>query len=837
MIPERWKKIEEIFSNAIELPKSDRAAFLQNICAGDTELLNEVQSLLDQDSGTDTMLGTVISHAAGSLSETEIKEFEGRHIGPYRITGLIGQGGMAEVYSAIRDDDQYQKQVAIKLIRNPGAAFLIKRFQHERQILASLEHPCIARFLEGGTTEDGIPYLVMEYIEGEPITTYCINRSLNIRARLELFRSVCDAIQYAHRNLVIHRDLKPSNILVTSEGVPKLLDFGIAKLLNPDWITDVPTVAHTVTSIRIMTPEYASPEQIRGENVTTSTDIYSLGVILYELLTGSRPRDFKTKSLADIERIITEEEPQKPSLAVVKNISATESRPIADTKKLSRELAQDLDNIVMMAMRKEPQRRYLSAEQLSEDINHYLQGRPIRARTPTLSYRAAKFVGRHRIGVAVTAAFLIFALIFVAGILRERSLAEQARIKAEREAARAKAVTEFLQDTFRAGNPFRNKLGRDVTLIEALQNAAKGIETSFKDQPETEADIRNTVGYTFMRLGKYDDAEKNLLRALEIRKKLYPRDHADIALSLDNMGTLNHEKGNLPQAEKYFQEALAMRRNLYPNGDKLVSDSLNNMGVLLHDEGKLAEAEKTYRECLEMRYKFYGPESDETASTITNLGAVLIEKENFPAAESMMRKALELDRKRWGDNHPNVAFSTNNLAFCLEKQGKIDEAAPLYKKVAEMNPKLLGPEHPITSRGMCNLGRILMLQGNLQEAEPILRKALELQKRIMEPNHPQTANTMMTLAQVLQRKDQCTEAEPLYRDAIEIYTKSNYRPNIKAITTSLLGDCLTTLNRFPEAEKLLTESRSTLLSLKGAQHQETKLAQARLDHLYQIWKK
>ncbi|HSE40209.1 MAG TPA: serine/threonine-protein kinase [Acidobacteriota bacterium] len=837
MTPERWKKIEEIFSQAIELPKTERTQFLQRTCADDSELLAELQSLLQQDYPTGTLMGTVISHAAGSLSESELKKLEGRHIGPYRITGLIGQGGMAEVYSAIRDDDQYQKQVAIKLIRNPGAAFLIKRFQHERQILASLEHPCIARFLEGGTTEDGIPYLVMEYIEGEQITTYCINRNLNLRARLQLFRSVCDAVQYAHRNLVIHRDLKPSNILVTSEGVPKLLDFGIAKLLNPEWITEAPTVGHTVTAIRIMTPEYASPEQIYGENVTTSTDVYSLGIILYELLTGIRPRDFKTKSLAGIERIITEEEPEKPSLAVVKNAAAAESRPIADTKKLRRELAQDLDNIVMMAIRKEPQRRYLSAEQFGADIDSYLQGRPIRARTPTLSYRAAKFIGRHRIGVSVTVVFIIFALIFVAGILRERSRAEQARVRAEREAARAKAVTEFLQDTFRAGNPFRNKLGRDVSLIEALQNAAKDIGTSFKNQPETEADIRNTVGYTFMRLGKYEDAEKNLLRALEIRRKLHTGNNEDIATSLDNMGTLNHEKGSLPQGEKYFREALAMRKNLYPEGNKQVSDTLNNLGVLVHDEGKLPEAEKLYRECLELRYKFYGPEADETASTINNLGALLIAKEDFAAAETMMRQVLKLDLKRWGNDHPNVAFSMNNLAYCLEKGGKINDAAPLYRKVSEMNPRLLGPEHPITTRGMCNLGRILMLQGNLKEAEPVLRKALEIQKRIMEPNHPQTANTLMTLAQALQRKNQCTEAEPLFRDAITIFTKSNYDPGVKAITISFLGDCLTTLHRFPEAEKLLIEGHSTLLTMKGAQHNETKLAQARLDHLYDVWKK
>ncbi|MCI0445874.1 serine/threonine-protein kinase [bacterium] len=837
MTPERWKKIEEIFSQAIELPKPERASFLQHTCADDAELLDELQSLLEQEDETGTLLGTVISKAAGSLSEAELKKLEGRHIGPYRITGLIGQGGMAEVYSAIRDDDQYQKQVAIKLIRNPGAVFLIKRFQYERQILASLEHPCIARFLEGGTTEDGIPYLVMEYIKAEQITTYCASRNLNLRARLQLFRSVCDAVQYAHRNLVIHRDLKPSNILVTSEGVPKLLDFGIAKLLNPDWITEVPTVAHTVTSIRIMTPEYASPEQIRGENVTTSTDIYSLGVILYELLTGIRPRDFKTKSLAGIERIITEEEPEKPSLAVVKNVPTAESRTIADTKRLSRELASDLDNIVMMAMRNEPQRRYLSAEQLGEDIDNYLQGRPVRARTPTFSYRASKFISRHRIGVSVTAAFLIFALIFVAGIVRERSRAEQARVQAEREAARAKAVSQFLQETLGSANPFTTNLGREVSLVEALQNASKEIGNSFKDQPETEADVRTTVGYTFMRLGKYEDAEKHLVRALEIRKGLHTGDHADIAESLDNMGTISEEKGDLPQAEKYFRQALEMRRKLYGKEHKDIAASMNNLGKLLHNEGKLPEAEKLYRESLEMRTKLLGPEADETASTINNLAALLIDKEDFANAETMMRKVLEIDLKRWGENHPNVAFSTNNVAYAMEHGGKINEAVPLYRKALELDIRTLGKEHPITTRAMCNLGRILMLTEKNDEAEQLLRRGLEIQNRIMEKNNPQIANTLMTLAQTLQKKNQCEEAEPMYREAIVIYTKTNYDPSTKATTKSLLGGCLTTLDRFSDAEQLLTEGHSELVSLNGAQHQETQLAQKRLNHLYKVWKK
>jgi serine/threonine-protein kinase len=827
MTPERWKQIENIFAQASELPKTERAAFLQHSCAGDTELLNEVESLLNQEIETGTLFATAISEAAGSLSEDEIKGFEGRRIGPYRIVGLIGQGGMAEVYRAVRDDDQYQKQVAIKLIRsNVGTAFLVKRFQQERQILASLEHPCIARFLEGGT-QDGIPYLVMEYIEGEPITIYCKSRNLSTRERLQLFRSVCDAVQYAHRNLVIHRDLKPSNILVPANGVPKLLDFGIAKLLNPEEITDASNVAHTVTSIRIMTPEYASPEQVRGETVTTSTDIYSLGAVLYEMLTGSRPREFKTKSLAGIEKIVTEEEPLKPSLVVAKSLTTDSTRPVATTKKLSRELARDLDNIVMMAMQKEPQRRYLSAEQFGQDLDNYLEGRPVRARTPTLAYRAAKFIRRHKIGVTVTAAFLIFAVIFVIGIVRERTRAEEARIRAEREAARAIAVSEFLQKTLASANPFN--LGKDVSMVDALKSASNEIGNSFKNEPETEADVRDTVGFTFLKLGNFEEAEKHLTRALEIRKKLYKSDHRDVAETLDNLGTLYQEKGSLAPAEKFFREALAMRRKVLEKDAPQIANSINNLAVLLHDNGNIEEAEKLQREALVIRRKIDDP--DKLATSLNNLGAILIDKREFTEAELLLRQVLEHDRKKYGENHINVAYSLNNIAYVTEQSGRLAEAEPIYKKVYEMMPKLMGDEHVITSRSAHNYGRILLQVGKLDAAEPILRKGLETQKRILPPDHHQIAISLTTLGQVLMAKNQCDKAEPLFLDAITIFAKSNYDPAQKSITKGYLGECLTADKNFPEAEKMLLESRTELLALKDINPNENKKAQERLDRL------
>ncbi|HKY05250.1 MAG TPA: serine/threonine-protein kinase, partial [Blastocatellia bacterium] len=396
MTPERWHQIEEIFFAALDLPPGERDSFIKEACAGDDQLHKEVESLLAKEDEQETLMATAIQAVARSLS-VEGDDLVGRRIGPYRVIGHVGEGGMAEVVKAVRDDDEYQKQVAIKLVkRGMVTSFMLGRFRHERQILASLEHPNIARLLEGGTTADGLPYLVMEYIEGQPITEYCNNANLSVKQRLTLFRSVCEAVQHAHKNLIIHRDLKPSNILVTAGCVPKLLDFGIAKLLNPDISQGAVTIAKTMGTARLMTPNYASPEQVRGEPVTTATDVYSLGLVLYELLTGQRAHQFKNNSFAEIERVVCDTEIERPSAVVAR---AASTPPGTSAPRLRRELAGDIDNIVLMATRKEPERRYQSVDQLSEDIRRHLRGRLVQARQDTLGYRAGKFIRRHKAGV------------------------------------------------------------------------------------------------------------------------------------------------------------------------------------------------------------------------------------------------------------------------------------------------------------------------------------------------------------------------------------------------------------------------------------------------------
>src|SRR5690242_17996856 len=465
------ERVAQLFQDALEQPVEERARFLAEKCGGNGALLAEVESLLtsDEDAGAANFWhGSAIDvEAANFALESDARL--GQTIGPYRILEAISSGGMGTVYKAVRDDEAFQKYVAIKVIkRGMDTDFIVQRFRNERQILANLEHPNIARLLDGGATGDGLPYLVMEYVEGQPIDRYADEHGLAIPERLRLFRTVCAAVQYAHQNLVVHRDLKPSNILVTREGDPKLLDFGIAKLITPGG----GPAEQTVTMMRFLTPDYASPEQIRGEAITTVSDIYSLGVLLYKLLTGQRPYRVKTDNPDELARAICTETAERPSTAL------TRGGPVAmpvDAAKAQKRLSGDLDNIVLMAMRKEPERRYASVEQFSEDIRRDLEGLPVVAHKDTFSYRTAKFVRRHKAG-AVAAALVVLTL--VAGIA---ATAWQART-ARRERDKEQYINKFLQDMLGAAAP--DALGTDVKVIDVLNEASKRAKIELADKPE-----------------------------------------------------------------------------------------------------------------------------------------------------------------------------------------------------------------------------------------------------------------------------------------------------------------------------------------------------------------
>ncbi len=492
---ERWLHIEEIIQSAIDCAVPDRSALLDSACGEDIELRREVESLLALHKDSGFTRSSALEDGIKVLEQLNGRVDEGRRIGTYRVLREIGRGGMGTVYLAARDDDALQKLVAIKIIRRGlDTDDILQRFRSERQILATLDHSNITRLLDGGTTDDGLPYFVMEHIEGEPIDVYCDKRELNITARLKIFQRVCAAVSYAHQNLVVHRDIKPGNVLVTKEGVPRLLDFGIAKLVAPG----TSPAERTRTGLRVLTPEYASPEQIRSETITTASDVYSLGVLLYELLTGNRPYRLADQTPAEMEQLICGGEPERPSAAA--------------GSMAGRRLRGDLDNIILMAMRREPQRRYGSVEQFSEDIRRHLDGLPVIARPDTFGYRTTKFVARHKAGVAAAA---LLVLTLGAGVV---ATAWQARV-ARLETAKAQRINAFLQEMLSSSSPGYDspnaRKDPDIKVSEVVAGAAKRAETELADQPEVLAEIQRTIGAAYYAQGRYDQAEQILRSALD----------------------------------------------------------------------------------------------------------------------------------------------------------------------------------------------------------------------------------------------------------------------------------------------------------------------------------
>ncbi len=580
MTPERWRELQKLLHAALERPASERAAFLEQACAGDAELRNEAASLLSSAEEAGDFLEPPPAKTTLGAGPEEEEASARRRIGPYQVVRLLGSGGMGHVYLALRADQQFQKWVAIKVVkRGTDTDFVLRRFRQERQILAGLEHPNIAQLLDGGNTEDGLPYFVMEYVEGEPITAFCEEHELGVRERLGLFRTVCGAVHFAHQNLVVHRDLKPGNILVTDDGIPKLLDFGIAKLLNPELSPQ--SIDMTLAGLRLFTPDYASPEQIRGERITTASDIYSLGALLYELLTGRRPYLVKSRTAEDLAKAVLEEEPEKPSTAVGRpreGEAAAEGAVRGERQKLRRLLIGDLDTIVLKAMRKEPNRRYASAEQLSEDIHHYLEELPVAARKDTVPYRAGKFLRRHKVGVTAIA----FIFLLLSGAIAATSW--QARI-ARRERARA---DRRLEDVRQLANSFlfefhdaiANLAGSTPARELLVRRALKYVGT-LASEAGNDPSLQRELAEAYQKLGEIQGGSSSSTNlgdtvgaiasyraALRIREALLvvdaksPGDTAALAGCLETLAGILGHAGSADESFRMAQRALAVRLRL-----------------------------------------------------------------------------------------------------------------------------------------------------------------------------------------------------------------------------------------------------------------------------------
>ncbi|MGB8543662.1 MAG: serine/threonine-protein kinase [Candidatus Acidiferrales bacterium] len=635
MEPDRWKQIEDLYHAALDQDESARSTFLQQICNGDEALRHEVESLLYYGLRADNFIETpALELAAESFANQDAdgRAMLGRRIGQYELVARLGSGGMGEVYRGVRADDQFQKQVAIKLIRQGyDTALIVRRFRNERQILASLEHPNIASLLDGGTTEDGLPFFVMELVEGQPIDRYCAAHNLEIRERLKLFRSVCEAVQYAHQNLIVHRDLKPQNILVTAQGVPKLLDFGIGKILSSS--QQQPPGDRTVTLLPIMTPDYASPEQVRNEAITTATDVYSLGAVLYVLLTGRRPYRVNTTSLNEIVNAICTTEPEKPSTAVTRsttneyaatNSSSPEgSAPIEfsteQAERLRRELSGDLDNIILKALRKEPALRYVSVDQFSEDIRRYLEGRPVKAASGTLQYRARKFVRRHQ--AAVTAAILI-AIGLIAGaaaIVREARIARFQQQRAERRFQDVRAlanslmfdVHDAIKDLPGATTARKLLVDRALHYLDSLASdegndvsLQKELATAYEKVGDVQGDPHSA------NLGDTTGALASYKKALAIRESIERSgDHSEdaeqfLAADYHRLGLVSNSRGDCAAAMEYFRKAFTIKERVLkptPESQESLAGEYFSMGQCQAYTGDLQGALESYRKAAKIR--------------------------------------------------------------------------------------------------------------------------------------------------------------------------------------------------------------------------------------------
>jgi eukaryotic-like serine/threonine-protein kinase len=700
----------------------------------------------------------------------------GDRIGPYRVLRTLGVGGMGEVYLAERADAQFEQQVAIKVVYG-GSRGIQSRLKIERQILAQLDHPNIAHLLDGGSLPDGTAYIVMEYVDGIPIDAYCDSNRLDIASRLRLFQVVCAAVHYAHQNLIVHRDLKPSNILVTAAGVPKLLDFGIAKLLD-DRQAGSHTLAVTHADVRVMTPDHASPEQVRGEVITTSSDVYVLGVSLYKLLAGIGPFIITTVRLADIERAICEKVPSLPSNSVDMNDSA-QAQSIADKRntspsRLRRQLRGDIDNMVLMAMRKEPERRYASAQQMASDIQRYLDGKPVIAHRDTMAYRTRKFVKRHWLPVTAGAgaAFLTLAFATTTYIQSTRIAAERDRVaeqreRAEHERARAEEVSTFLVNLFKLSDPEENS-GNRVTARELLDSSATRLRAGLQDQPATKAALLSTVGSVYDSLGQYKDALPILGESLELQPETHDRSRFDTLLEL---ARAHIGMGDLPAAEAPLQEALRLAQSNFGARSLESGRALRALGSFRYQQGKLTEAKSLYVRSLGILETANAPQSD-VSDELDDLAKVYGREQQWKLAQQTEQRALEIERRVLGEDHPRVARRLNDLAIAAEHLGDLHLAESLYRDSIARNERAYGDRHPETALAKGNYGLLLQREGRLAEAEPQLRSALDVNLSLYGPSNYNVGYARVSLAMLLHEQGNLAAAENEFRQALGIYDKS-----------------------------------------------------------------
>ena len=732
MTVNRWEDVKELLHQAMQLAPGERARFLDQACSSDAALRAEVESLLLADEGVRSSFLQSPPLGADSDQTEAVATLQSGQVFAQRfqLVRKLGEGGMGQVWLA-EQTSPVRRQVALKLIKaGMYDEAVVQRFQAERQSLAIMDHPAIAKVFDAGTTPQGQPYFVMEYVPGLPITEYCDRKRLRIRERLQLFIQACEGVQHAHQKAIIHRDLKPANILVVEvdgKPVPRIIDFGLAKAVKPqaDGETLFTQLGHFVGTPGYMSPEQADPNV---RDIDTRTDVYSLGVVLYVLLAGSQPFETRQKQpLDELLRKLREEEPPSPSTKVSTDrdtSSATAEARGTEPKQLVKLLRGDLDWITMKALEKDRVRRYASASELAADVKRYLNHEAVLAVPPSLAYRARKFGRRYR--VALATATVIALVLVVAAVVSIRQ-----SIRANREAAVAEAVNEFLQNDVlaQAGAYAQSgsnaKADPDLRVRTALDRAAERIEGKFGQQPEVEASIRDTMGWTYKDLGLYPEARKQLERALELRRRVLGAEDAKTLQSAARLGAVAYYQGKYAEAEVLESQALgAQRRVLGPERpDTLLS--MSNLALVYRNEGKYAQAEALLAETLEIRKRVLGPEHPDTLSSMNNLAIVYEDEGKYAQAEELDAQSLEIRKRVLGPEHPDTLKSMGNLALVYEFEGKHAQAESLLVQTLEIRKRVFGPEHPETAATLYNLGCFAARRGDQDQAFALFSQSVD----------------------------------------------------------------------------------------------------------------
>jgi tetratricopeptide (TPR) repeat protein/tRNA A-37 threonylcarbamoyl transferase component Bud32 len=751
-----WQRIQALFHQTADLPETEQLAFLREQCRGDAALLAEVVSLLRADAEGNSLLELNVAHVAREVLHDSSATPALEQFGRYHIKRTLGAGGMGIVYLAERED--LGSLVAIKILRDAWLSPARRElFALEQRTLAQLNHPYIARLYDADTSPDGTPFFAMEYVEGAPLTWYCVQHRCSIAERLKFFRKVCEAVVYAHQHAVIHRDLKPSNIFVKDDGTVRLLDFGIAKQLE----VLGESVEQTMTGLRLMTPAYASPEQMRGEQVGIQTDVYSLGVVLYELLCGQVPFDLSPCTPAQAEKVVTEQEPEHPSS--VANRAIEKSEATHEFATASKSLWSDLDVLCLTAMHRDQRRRYASAEALLRDVDHYLKGEPREARPDSAHYRIRKFVTRNRRAVTAAAATLLLVAGLVAFFTVRLAIARNAALA---QAARTQRIQRFMTNLFQGGDEAAGPADslRVVTLLDrGVQEAL-----SLNAEPAVQAELYETLGGIYQKLGKLDQANTLLQSALDSHKSHFGADSPEVAQSLVAIGQLRSDQARLEDAEKFTQQGLEMARRHLPADNPAIVKAMIAYGRVLGQRGSYDHAIQVLSEAVKIESKPGRPATD-LVNSLSALAEANYSAGHYPVADSLYRRVLEMHRKMYGARHPSVAEDLGNIAAIQQDLGFYTEAEKFDRQALDITQSYYGREHPKTAINLTMLGRALEFENKFDESDAMLKQALAIQERVYGPVHPSVAETLNELAANESMRNDMDGAIVQFRRVAEIY--------------------------------------------------------------------